>query len=1033
MADTTLENLATQLESALGVETGTTITPGTIAPVGVTTLGGKRKLSWPEIVRRLQEGAGLTSSELLPDIPAGVTAPSFYRAGITSGLLPSGAKTFAQAPFSGFAGRTAAAQGQTQAAATASVDAPATETSLAVQQRRPITTEQLETSADADDLSGSAGAISFPGEIGFGGILGAIAGIVSGSPASVGSLASNMFGNIKDVQSGKKDLYYNVSGASADQMEEWYNRGEFGDISTKEGKEIADKVLELWREGTEAITFDGLEANPFTGKPYHPLDLEDREFGEAAREDSFFKKYLSPILDGLGFDDPTPIGPAGYLPNGNYRDEFGREMLFGDEDTFKQALTTKEGFNNLQQAIDARGGFGRASFRQFDPNLKPLFDQAVEAYGGASNSDNGESLHFGWQPNPNLFDRDYVLSEKDFDYQGVNLLGVGEYYDMLQGGISIHPDLGGQYSSRSMMSQKGYEQSIGILPTWTYDYDFTDGQLDDKVTLKGVERYNPFATSQGSMAGWAGWQDDPEQDMAEAFDYYGDYTEGTQDMSKAFDYGLVEGSEEAGGQWQSDDDASAGDNASAASDGAPSEDWSGFSDISFQEGGEVPQAPMPQQGAPADMANLGIINAPAAEPQQGGQKSVQDDIPREADEGDYILPYETVLLTGLNQLNRYAREAIKLAMENNIELTGTDIDPTDDVPIKVSNYEYHIPKVLVPFFGGGKKYLDKIRDEGLALRKRLEEEKQPSMQEQQPMPEEQPQQMAQAPQAPQAPMMQKGGFVMNPNEQKQPTVEAMLESDTTQAQESSYNQMQALERTRKQAQQPPMVDPTGKIVQQGFSAPQGYADAGPVDGAKQAQTPPIPGRKQPLQERPYFKEALENFNAYSNIPDIDMAVLMAMGEARSEESELPSEDGMRAVLHVMKNRVSEKGFPNSLKEVILQPRAFSTIPDFGTKEHSDDFEKRLNNFNVMVNTMDDNEMYLKYKSIAEKIFNNDPTEPDLTKGATFFYNPKGVKQTPKFAKDKEPVYRSKNHLFFTTGGENKNKGGFVKRVVDKAA
>ena len=1001
MADTTLENLATQLEGALGVETGTTITPGTIAPVGVTTLGGKRKLSWPEIVRRLQEGAGLTSSELLPDIPAGVTAPSFYRAGITSGLLPSGAKTFAQAPFSGFAGRTAAAQGQTQAAATASVDAPATETSLAVQQRRPITTEQLETSADADDLSGSAGAISFPGEIGFGGILGAVAGIVSGNPASAGNLASNMFGNIKDVQSGKKDLYYSVSGASADQMEEWYNRGEFGDISTREGKEIADKVLGLWREGTESITFDGLEANPFTGKPYHPLDLEDREFGEAAREDSFLKKYLSPILDGLGFDDPTPTGPAGYLSNGNYRDEFGREMLFGDEDTFKQALTTKEGFNSLQQAVKARGGFGRASFRQFDPNLKPLFDQAVDTYGGASNSDNGakqdfESLYFGQQPINNLFDRDYALSEKDFDYQGVNLLGVDEYHGMFQGDGPLN-------TSRDIHDQEYYEQSIGMLPMWTSDEDAP---------------YNPYTTSQGSMAGWAGWRDDPEQDMARAEDFYSGVA---YDSDYTSDYAEMYTSD-AGTEAYYDDDSF---NAEEDAFDVPADEGTyGY----FQEGGEVPQAPMPQQGAPADMANLGIINAPAAEPQQGGQKSVQDDIPREADEGDYILPYETVLLTGLNQLNRYAREAIKLAMENNIALTGTDIDPTDDVPIKVSNYEFHIPKVLVPFFGGGKKYLDKIRDEGLALRKRLEEEKQPSMQEQQPMPEEQPQQMAQAPQAPQAPMMQKGGFVMNPNEQKQPTVEAMLESDTTQAQESSYNQMQALERTRKQAQQPPMVDPTGKIVQQGFSAPQGYQD-----GAEVAQTPPIPTRKQSLQERPYFKEALENFNAYSNIPDIDMAVLMAMGEARSEESEVPSDDGMRAVLHVMKNRVSEKGFPNSLKEVILQPRAFSTIPDFGTKEHSDDFEKRLNNFNVMVNTMDDNEMYLKYKSIAEKIFNNDPTEPDLTKGATFFYNPKGVKQTPKFAKDKEPVYRSKNHLFFSTGGENKNKGGFVKRVVDKAA
>ena len=278
--------------------------------------------------------------------------------------------------------------------------------------------------------------------------------------------------------------------------------------------------------------------------------------------------------------------------------------------------------------------------------------------------------------------------------------------------------------------------------------------------------------------------------------------------------------------------------------------------VGMQEGGEAP--PMPQQGAEADMANLGMINAPAAEPQQGGQQSVEDDIPREADEGDYILPYETVLLVGLKDLNRYAREAIDLAMKNNIDLTGTDLDPTDDVPIKVSNYEYHIPKVLVAFFGGGKKYLDKIREEGLALRKRLEEEKQPSAQEQQPQvpmqeapPQMEPQaapppEMAQAAPAPQPPMMQRGGFVLSPDEKKQPTTEAMLEADTTQAQESSYNQMQALERTRKQAQQPPMVDPTGKIVQQGFAAPQGYQDGDIVEDpdlmiAVAAKTePPMP-------------------------------------------------------------------------------------------------------------------------------------------------------------------------------------------------
>ena len=39
MADLSLEDIATQLEEALGTETGTTITPGTISPVG-TQLSG---------------------------------------------------------------------------------------------------------------------------------------------------------------------------------------------------------------------------------------------------------------------------------------------------------------------------------------------------------------------------------------------------------------------------------------------------------------------------------------------------------------------------------------------------------------------------------------------------------------------------------------------------------------------------------------------------------------------------------------------------------------------------------------------------------------------------------------------------------------------------------------------------------------------------------------------------------------------------------------------------------------------------------
>ena len=226
--------------------------------------------------------------------------------------------------------------------------------------------------------------------------------------------------------------------------------------------------------------------------------------------------------------------------------------------------------------------------------------------------------------------------------------------------------------------------------------------------------------------------------------------------------------------------------------------------------------------------DMGMINEPEAmPPQEGGEQSVADDIPQEADEGDYILPYETVLMYGLNQLNRYAKEAIKLAMENDVDLTGTNLDPTDDVPIRISNYEYRIPKGLVPFFGGGKKYLDKIRQEGLELRQRLEEEGGEGVAEQQeaeaPVQEEgfapqapmeaMPAEAMPAEAMPTAPMMQKGGFVLSKDQDAE-----ILEQDKPESAESK----------RVQAQQPAMVTPDGKRTQQGLSAPMGYANGGDI-------------------------------------------------------------------------------------------------------------------------------------------------------------------------------------------------------------
>lgn len=63
-------------------------------------------------------------------------------------------------------------------------------------------------------------------------------------------------------------------------------------------------------------------------------------------------------------------------------------------------------------------------------------------------------------------------------------------------------------------------------------------------------------------------------------------------------------------------------------------------------------------------------------------------------------------------------------------------------------------------------------------------------------------------------MMQKGGFVLSKDKDAE-----LLEKDTAPSAE---------QKRASQQQQPPMVTPDGKIVQQGFSAPSGYAHGGQV-------------------------------------------------------------------------------------------------------------------------------------------------------------------------------------------------------------
>lgn len=182
------------------------------------------------------------------------------------------------------------------------------------------------------------------------------------------------------------------------------------------------------------------------------------------------------------------------------------------------------------------------------------------------------------------------------------------------------------------------------------------------------------------------------------------------------------------------------------------------------------QPNIPEMEAPP--LEAGVVNEPMGDlPTEGGVESVEDDIPTTAKEGDFILPYESVLYVGLNNINIEVKKAMKQAQQDGVQIEGAD--PDADIPIKISNFEYRIPKELVEYIGIQR--LETYREKGLELRAQLEKNRGDKEKAFVPPPQE-PQQMAQAemppmqvPQEqampPQAmpPMMQMGGMVQKPS------------------------------------------------------------------------------------------------------------------------------------------------------------------------------------------------------------------------------------------------------------------------------
>ena len=175
---------------------------------------------------------------------------------------------------------------------------------------------------------------------------------------------------------------------------------------------------------------------------------------------------------------------------------------------------------------------------------------------------------------------------------------------------------------------------------------------------------------------------------------------------------------------------------------------------------------------PPEAANLapGMVNEAEGALPDEGVASMEDDVSATASEGDFILPYETILFVGYENINQMVSEAASEAQADGVSLEG--VDPDSEVPIEISNYEYRIPAGLVPYIGMD--VLKELQAKGLEFREQLEsvrgegfmerpEMDMPAMPEEQdmamaeempPMPEQAP-----MPEAPPPPMMQGGGYV----------------------------------------------------------------------------------------------------------------------------------------------------------------------------------------------------------------------------------------------------------------------------------
>lgn len=119
---------------------------------------------------------------------------------------------------------------------------------------------------------------------------------------------------------------------------------------------------------------------------------------------------------------------------------------------------------------------------------------------------------------------------------------------------------------------------------------------------------------------------------------------------------------------------------------------------------------------------------------------------------------------------------------------------------------------------------------------------------------------------------------------------------------------------------------------------------------------------------------------------------LILAQAIYHEGRGESAEGQIAIAHVILNRVGSSKFPNSVKEVVEQPRQFSYL-DNGAPRWYDDLKS-----------------YEKAKYIASMVLQGLTDDP--TNGSTFYLNLKKVKRIPRWTKVFNKKITIGNHTFY---------------------